>query len=114
MTLNRTGQSRVTCSLEVVLDDDGDPEAFTGTWSLQCPDGSRGSELAVALLLSPLQVVTLNAFPSQSVLDGCSWGGVYPRQGNRLTGDWAKASNATGACQASPIQGGTVDLTKAQ
>src|SRR4029077_17807160 len=46
MPLNLTGQPRVTCSLEVVLEDDGDPQVFFGDWSVQCPDGTRGGEQA--------------------------------------------------------------------
>lgn len=112
MVLNRSGQPRMTCSMEVELDDIDDPQFFFGDWTLQCPDGTGGSEQVVATLL-PLQFVSLIGFPSTRVLDGCPWSGVFPRQGKRLTGDWQKDSNPTGTCQASSIQGGTVDLTKA-
>jgi hypothetical protein len=110
MTVNRSDQSRVTCSLEVSLEDLGDPEVFLGTWSLQCPDRPRGGQQAVALTL-PLGLVSLSGFASTAALDGCSWGAVLPRQGKKLSGDWQKPSNA---CLTSTIQGGTLELTKAE
>ena len=43
MTVNRSGGASTTCALTLTVDDDNDPLLFAGDWTLQCPDGSRGS-----------------------------------------------------------------------
>lgn len=113
MTVSRSGGPAATCTLSLTVQDDGDPQIFTGNWTLRCPDGTQGTALVVAVSL-PFSFASLSGFPSTTVLDGCSWGSLMPRQGRKLTGDWTKPSNPSGTCLASSIQGGTVDLTKVE
>jgi hypothetical protein len=116
MTVNRSGGGSTTCTLRLTVEDEGDPLLFTGDWTLQCPDGSRGTGfVALFAMPAPFYQVTISALQSgiqpTTVLDGCHWASVVPRQGRKLSGDWEKPN---GACQGSTIQGGTLDLTKAE
>jgi len=112
MTVNRSGGASTTCTLRLTVQDENDPLIFAGNWTLQCPDGSRGTELAVLFVLpDPFLQVNISALQSSAVLDGCQWAGLVPRQGRKLSGDWQKP---TGSCPGSTIQGGKLDLTKAE
>lgn len=116
MTVNRSGGASTTCTLRLTVEDEGDPLLFIGDWTLQCPDGSRGTGIvALFAMPAPFYQVTISALQSgiqpNTVLDGCQWASVVPRQGRKLSGDWEKPN---GGCPGSTIQGGKLDLTKAE
>jgi hypothetical protein len=112
MTVNRSGGASTTCTLRLVVQDENDPLLFAGNWTLECPDGSRGTELvALFALPAPFLQVNISALQSANVLDGCQWASLVPREGRKLVGDWQKPN---GSCPSSTIQGGKLDLTKAE
>jgi hypothetical protein len=110
MTINRSSGPATTCNLSLTVHDEGDPLLFTGDWRLQCPDGSQGNGFA-ALFSLPFSQVNISALRSVTVLDGCHWASLVPRQGQKLTGEWQKP---TGSCPDSAFQGGRLDLTKTE
>lgn len=100
-----TSPNRTTCTLS--LDLSRDEQDYLGDWEAQCPDGTRGTGIAVVTTALGSQVLVAG-IQGQPVFGGCGWSSFATRAGNRLRGDWSTPQN----CQSGPVLQGRMELTK--